>query len=75
MQHNERCTSVTYDDLESVENGRSVGQTAKLKVAGAVFGDVSIRSGAEENFLYVTNEGVAQVLHRIHHHSAVDRIS
>lgn len=65
---------VTYNYLESVEKWRSVGQTAELKVGGVVFRDVPISAGTQEHFLYVTDEGVAQILHRIHHYSSVNRI-
>lgn len=46
----------TYNNLESVEQRWSVGQTAKLKVAGVIFGDVSICAGAEKHFLYVADK-------------------
>lgn len=66
---------VTYNDLKSVEQGRSISQAAKLKVARTIFWDVTIGSSAEEHFLYITHEGVAQVLHRVHHHSAINDIT
>lgn len=66
---------VTYNDFESVQQRGSVSQAAKLKAAGVVFWNVSISSCTQEDFLYVAKKGVTQVLHWIHHHSAINSIS
>lgn len=74
-KHDDTNTCVAYNDLESVEKRWSISQTAELKVAGVVFGNITISPGAEKHFFYVANKGVAQVLHRIHHHPAIDCIT
>lgn len=71
----EIITCAAYNYLESVEKRLSVSQTAKLVVAGIIFRDVSISSGTQKHFFYAANKGVTQVLHWIHHHSAINGIA
>lgn len=63
---------VSYQDLESVKQRGSICQAAILLVGGVVLGNVAICSSAEEDFLNAAGEGVAQVLHWVHHHTTVD---
>lgn len=49
-----------------------VCQAAILFVSGVVFGNVTVHSGAEEDFLNAAGEGVTQVLDWIHHHTAIN---
>lgn len=65
------CT-VSYQDLESVQQRGSVCQAAILLVGGVVLGNVAICSSAEEDFLNAAGEGVAQVLDWVHHDTTVD---
>lgn len=68
----ESTLTASYQDLESVQKRGGVCQAAILLVGGVVLWNVTIRPGAQEDFLNATGEGVAQVLHRVHHHTAVD---
>lgn len=74
IHQNDENKIVAYNYFKSVEQGWSIGQAAEFKVAGVVFWNVSIRSSAQKHFLYVTNKWVSQVLHWIHHHSAINCI-
>lgn len=64
--------TASYQDLESVQKRGGICQAAILPVGGVVLWNVTICPSAEEDFLNATGEGVAQVLHRVHHHTAVD---
>jgi hypothetical protein len=65
----------TYNDFESVKQRWSISQTAVLIVVGVVLGHVSIRAGAQEHLLYVTDKGIPQILDRVHHHSAIYHVT
>ncbi len=65
----------THKNLESIEQWRGVSQAAKFKLGRVVLWYISISASAEEHLLYATEERVSQVLHRVHHHTAIDRIT
>ena len=64
----------TYDNLEPVQKRGRICQAAKLKLGRVVLWHVSIRAGAEVHLLDVAEERVAQVLHGVDKHTAIDGI-
>lgn len=72
-QNTEKRNPDSYQYLKSVEQRGGIGQAAELLIGGVIFGNVAVGSGAQEHFLNAARERVAQVLHRVHHHAAVDR--
>lgn len=64
--------TASYQDLESVQKRGGICQAAILLVGGVVLWNVTICPSTEEDLLNATGEGVAQVLHRVHHHTAID---
>lgn len=62
----------SYQDLEPIKKRGRICQAAILLISWVVFGNVTICTSAEEDFLNATGEGVTQVLDRVHHHTTVD---
>lgn len=65
----------THNNLESIQQRRGVGQAAKFKLGGVILWYIAISTSAEEHLFNATIERVSQVLHRIHHHTAINCIT
>lgn len=61
----------THKNLESIQQWRGVCQASKFKLGRVIFGYISIGACAEEHLLDATEERISQVLHRVHHDTAV----
>lgn len=65
----------THKNLESVQQWGGVGQAAKFKLGRVVLWYISISASAEENLLNAAEEGVSQILNRVHHDTTVDGVT